>query len=166
MRNSNARNSKKRIAAVAIITLILVGGGGAVTYAYWTAGGTGNGTATTGSAANVTPVQTSSVTGLAPGSAAQTLSGTFTNSNSVATQVNTVTVSIASVTEAVGAPTGYTCSAADYTLTGAAMTVNALIPVGSGQGAWSGATIAFKNSTTVLQDACKGATVNFTYTVS
>jgi hypothetical protein len=163
MRNSNARNSKKRIAAVAIITLILVGGGGAATYAYWSAGGTGSGTATTGTSNAITAVQTSTVANLAPGSAAQDLSGNFTNTNSGPVYVTSVTASIASVTKG-GLPiTG--CDATDYTLGNATMTVGASVPAGTTQGAWTGATIAFNNKLT-NQDACKGALVTLSYAVS
>jgi len=44
------------------------------------------------------------------------------------------------------------------------MPVGAQVPAGSAQGAWTGATIAFNNKTSVNQDACKNATVNFSYT--
>jgi hypothetical protein len=64
----------------------------------------------------------------------------------------------------VGAPSG-SCGTGDYTLTGATMTVGAEVPSGSAKGAWTGATIAF-NDTGSLQDACKGATVAITYTIS
>jgi hypothetical protein len=165
MRNSNARNSKRRIAAVAIITTILVGGGGAATYAYWSAGGSGSGTATTGTNTSITATQTSTITGLAPGSAAQTLSGNFTNTNTSPVWVTSVTASISSVTKAVGAPSG-TCDSSDYTLTGALMPVGAEVQSGVGKGAWSGATLAFNDKAGTLQDACKGATVNITYTIS
>jgi len=163
-RDTDARKSKKRIAAIAIMTIILVGGGSAGAYAYWTAGGTGTGSASTGTNSAVTAVQTSTVSGLVPGSAAQSLSGNFTNSNSSPVYVTSVTAAIASVIKATGAPSG-TCDASDYTLTGATMTVGAQVPAGSAQGAWSGATIAFNNKSTI-QDACKGASVTISYTVS
>ena len=46
------------------------------------------------------------------------------------------------------------------------MTVNAEVPAGDGEGSWTGATIKFNNKAGVNQNACKGATVNLTYTVS
>ncbi|HEX4444709.1 MAG TPA: hypothetical protein VHZ81_14155 [Galbitalea sp.] len=163
MRNSNARNSKKRIAAVAIITLILVGGGGAATYAYWSAGGSGTGSATTGTSAGISAIQTTTVSNLAPGSAAQPLSGNFTNTNSGPVYVTSVVASITSVTKAGSPVTG--CDATDYTLTSPTMSVAAEIPAGSAQGNWSGATLAFNNKIT-NQDACKGATVNLSYAIN
>ena len=114
--------SKRKIAATIAITAILVGGGGAAAIAYWSAGGTGTGTATTGTSASLTAVQTSTIAGIAPGVAAQTLTGNFTNTNSAATYVTSVTASISSVVKAGGAPAG-SCTAADYTLANPVMAV-------------------------------------------
>jgi hypothetical protein len=132
-------------------------------FAYWTAGGTGSGTAATGTNDAITVVQTSVVNPMEPGLAAQTLSGTFANPNPGTVYVSTVTVSIASVTLAEDAAAG-TCDATDYTLTGAAMAVNAQV-LADDTSTWSGATIAFNNKGTI-QDACKGATVNLAYVVA
>lgn len=164
MRESEKRHSKRRAAAIAITTIILLGGGGAATYAYWTAGGSGSGSASTGTSTGVTAVQTSVVSGLAPGGTAQTLTGNFTNTNTGPVWVTSVVASIASVTKAGGAPTG-TCDSTDYTLSNATMTVNAQVPAGTAQGAWTGATLAFNNKATV-QDACKNATVTISYAVN
>lgn len=122
-----------------------------------------SGTATSGSNAPITVVQTSTPTNLRPGGTAQTLSGNFTNPNDSPVYVTSVTASIASVTKAAGAPAG-TCDATDYTLAGATMSVGAEVPSGTAQGSWTGATISFNNKAAVNQDACKGATVNFSYT--
>lgn len=149
---------KKLVAAVAAL-LMLAGGGAAV--AYWTTTGTGTGSAATGSSQPITVVQTSTVSNLRPGAAAQTLSGTFNNPSGGSQYVRTVTASISSVTLAAGV-TG-TCTAADYTLTGATMTVNQNVAAGTAQGSWTGATIAFANDNARNQDACQGATVNLSY---
>jgi hypothetical protein len=156
------RSTKKTVAVAALVVVLL--SGATVAYAYWSTSGSGTGTATTGTSTGVTAVQTSTVSNIAPGSAAQTLSGNFTNTNSGPVYVTSVTVSIASVTKAGGAPAG-TCDATDYTLTGATMSVAAEIPAGTAQGSWTGATLAFNDKGT-LQDACKGATVNLAYAVS
>jgi hypothetical protein len=156
--------SNKRRAGVALgLILALAVAGGA--YAYWTAGGsgTGSGTAATGTTP-VTAVQTTTLTPFYPGDSAQTISGNFTNTNSGPVYVSTVTVSISGVTKATGAPAG-TCDPTDFTLASTAMTVNAQIPVGSAQGAFTGATIKFNNKAT-NQDACKGATVALAYAVA
>lgn len=155
------RLPRKKIAALVAALLILGGGAGA--FAYWSTLGSGTGSATTGSnTQSVTVNQTSTVSNLRPGGAAQVLSGTFTNPSEGPLYVRTVTVAIASVTLAQGV-TG-TCNASDYTLANATMTVNAEVPAGTSQGSWTGATIAFNNKPGANQDACQGATVSFSYT--
>ena len=109
-------------------------------------------------------MQTSTVTAMQPGDAAQTLTGKFNNPNTGPAYVGTVTASIASVVKDAGAPAG-TCDATDYTLANAAMTVNAEVPAGNNVGNWTGATIKFNNKAS-NQNQCKGATVNLAYTVS
>jgi len=140
--------------------LVITGG---AAYAYWTQGGSGTGTAATGTTTGVTVNQTSTIINLAPGVAAQTLSGNFDNPNSGPAYVTSVTVAISSVVKAGGAPTG-TCEATDYTLAGSAP-VNAEVAAGNAKGTWTGLTIAFNNKGSV-QDACKNATVNLAYTAS
>lgn len=153
---------RTQIAGAAAGTVVV---GAAAAFAYWTAGGSGTGTAGTNSVTEaLTVVQTATPANIRPGAAAQTLSGNFTNGNDEPIYVGTVTASIASVTKATGAPTG-TCDATDYVLSAATMNVGAQVPVGTAQGSWSGATIEFNNKASVNQDACKGATVNFNYAI-
>jgi hypothetical protein len=156
--------SKRKVAATIAITAILIGGGGAAAFAYWSAGGSGTGSASTGTNAAITAVQTSTVSNLAPGGAAQALTGKFNNSNTSPTYVTSVTASIVSITKANGVTAA--CDATDYTLTGATMSVNAEIPAGSAVGAWTGATIVFNDKSATNQDGCKGATVNLSYAIS
>jgi len=156
------RMNKKRGVGLVVVA-VLAGTVGAI--AYWTAGGSGSGSASVAGAQTALTVnQTTVLTPMYPGDSAQTISGDFDNTNSGPSYVGTVTASIASVTKAVGAPAG-TCDATDFTLANAAMTVNAEVPVGSGTGAWTGATIKF-NTKASNQDACKGATVGLSYLVS
>ena len=130
--------------------------------AYWTAGGSGTGSgAAAGAQTPLTANQTTTLTAMYPGDSAQTISGNFDNSNQGPIHVGTVTASISGVTKAAGAPAG-TCDASDFTLADAAMTVDAEVPVGTGKGSFTGATIKF-NNTASNQDACKGATVNISY---
>jgi hypothetical protein len=135
--------------------------GGVAAYGYWSAGGVGSGSATTGTSTAITVIQTSTVAGLHPGDTAQTLSGNFTNATGSPVYVNNVTASISSVVKDPGAVAG-TCDATDYTLAGAVMTVGAEVPVGTAQGSWTGATIKFNNKAT-NQDQCKNATVSLAY---
>lgn len=157
------RKTTKKIIAVAAVTAVLIGGAGAA-YAYWTSIGSGTGTGTTGTSTPVTAVQTSTITNLRPGGTPQTLSGNFTNTNTGPVYVTNVVVTIASVTKDAGAVAG-TCDATDYVIVGGTMTVGAEVPVGTAQGAWTGATIAFVDKGT-NQDQCKLATVNLSYAVN
>jgi phage-related minor tail protein len=131
----------------------------AAAYAYWTAGGSGTGSASAGTTSALTVNQTSTLNPMYPGDSPQTLSGNFDNTNSGPIHVDTVTASISSVTAS------GTCDATDFTLANAAMTVNANVPAGSAQGSWSGATIKFNNKAT-NQDGCKNATVHLSYAIS
>lgn len=159
--NTNKGN-KKRLLAAGIVTALLLGGAGAA-YAYWTNSGTGTGDADTGSNAAVTVVQTSDISGIAPGSGTHALSGNFNNPNDGSVYVATVSVSIDSVVDSEGEP-AVGCEADDYVIAGSPMTVNANVPSGTGVGSWSGATIAFVNEAAENQDGCKNATVNLVYT--
>lgn len=145
------KNSKKWATGFVVVSLI----GGGAAFAYWTNSGSGSGQAATGTNAAVVVNQTSTVTGLAPGVAAQPLSGDFGNDNDGPVYVGSVTATV-SGTDQPG------CGATDYTIAGAA-TVNAQVAAGDGVGSWSGLTIAFNNKPSVNQDACKNAVVDLAY---
>ena len=152
----------KRRSVVLAVAAVLVLSAGA--YAYWTAGGSGTGSAAAGTTTALTVNQTTVLTPMYPGDTAQTISGTFDNTNSGPIHVGAVTASISSVTKDAGAVAG-TCDATDFTLASAAMTVNADVAAGTAVGAWTGATIKFNNKG-ANQDACKLATVALSYTIS
>lgn len=147
------RLNKRTVAIWSVAALLIVGGGAA--YAYWTNTGSGTGEATTGSNQSIVVNQTSTITGLAPGVPAQTLSGNFDNPNTSPVYVTTVTATVTGTDK-----TG--CGPTDYTIGGSA-TVNAEVPAGTGVGSWSGLTIAFNNKPAVNQDACKDAVVSIAY---
>lgn len=152
----------RKTAVIAAATLLVVGIAGAA-FAYWTAGGSGTGTAATGTSTPISAVQTSVVGNMRPGDAAQTLSGNFTNSTAGPVYVTSVTASIASVFQ--GGVVAVGCDATDYTLASAVMTVGHEVAAGTGVDAWTGATVKFNNKVT-NQDACKNATVNLAYAIS
>jgi len=157
---SHAKKRSKKPLAILIVTAVLVAGGGAA-FAYWSATGTGSGSASTGTNVPVTVVQTSTVSNLRPGAPAQTLSGTFNNTNDGPAYVANVVATVGTIVKATGATTG-TCDATDYTITGGTMVVAAQVPSGN-QGTWTGATVTFNNKGTVNQDACKNAAVTINY---
>ncbi len=155
------RGRRRAAAALAALVAVLVAGG--AVYAYWTAGGSGSGTATVGTVSDVTVNQTTDLTAMYPGDSPQTISGTFDNGNSGPVYVTTVTASISDVTKAGGAPAG-TCDATDFTVSPDTADVNAEIAAGTGVGAWTGIQIQFNNKAS-NQDACQGATVTLAYTI-
>jgi hypothetical protein len=140
--------------ATGAVAVSLIGSGAA--FAYWSAGGSGDGDAQTDTTSQSVVVnQTSTITGLAPGLGAQTLSGDFDNPNSGPVHVGAVSV-VVTGTDTPG------CGPTDYTIGGSAP-VNAQVAAGDGVGSWSGLTIAFNNKAGVNQDACKGAVVELAY---
>jgi hypothetical protein len=163
------RSVTKKSPALFVALLLLAVGAG-VAYSYWTAGGTGTGSAATGDSSSLTVVQTSVVTDLRPGGSPQELSGNF--NNPVANGpvfVTDVTVTIGNVIKTGSAAPGV-CDASDYVLTNPVMTVNLSVPTGVDQGAWGVpadvATIQFNDKPATNQDQCKGATVTLDYVSS
>ncbi len=153
--DKKTRRTTKVVALTA--ALVVVGG---VAFAYWTAGGSGTGSAATGTTTSIQVNQTSVVTAMGPGVAAQNLSGNFDNPNSGPVYVSTVTASIGAIA---GGPT---CEITDYTLTNAISDVNGQVPAGTGVGSWGTTdtpTIAFNNKAGENQDDCKNATVTINY---
>jgi hypothetical protein len=157
---------KRKVGAV--LAIGLVAGMAGIASAYWTQGGSGTGTASTGTTANVVVNQTSTVSGLFPGSAAQPLSGDFSNPNSGSVKVGTVTAVVDPAFSVPGDTTKPPCTAADFTISGSAV-VNAEIPAGTHVGSWgAGGTLTIAmNDLTTNQDNCKSlADITIDYTVS
>jgi hypothetical protein len=148
------RKITRTTALVAVGAAVAVASAG-VAYAYWTTGGSGSGTAATGTSSTITVKQTSTVGGLAPGSAAQALTGNFDNANSGAVFVHSVTATVTGTSNP-------GCTAVDFTVVQPAL-VDANVPAGVAQGAWTGGSITFNNDPARNQDACKGVTVNLGY---
>ena len=140
------------VVAAAVVLITAVGA-----FAYGTSAGVGDGTTETTST-DLVVVQTSTIAATGPGIAAQTLSGNFDNGSGGPAYVGDVSVVVTS-TDQIG------CTADDYTMAGSPMTVDAEVPHGNAQGAWTGTTIAFANDSTRNQNACQGATVSLAYTI-
>lgn len=162
---SSQSSNKKRVAAVAgTLAVALVGGGLAI--AYWTTTGSGTGTGAVGTDTPVTVTQDSTVAGLVPGGPADALDFTVDNNAAGPQTINDVDVAITGVSNA-------GCTAADFTVTQPNLGGAVELPVGNteftsglgGDVANTGAQVAMINSAS-NQDACKGATLTFTYTVS
>ena len=158
LKDSKKKRTKTKILAV---TAALVVAGGAA-FAYWTAGGSGTGTADTGTVVGVTIVQTAvAADALYPGGSPVALSGTFNNSNSGPVYVSQVTVAVDpswSEQDDAGKPA---CTAADFTLVQPTAT-NGQVLVDD-TSTWGGGSIVMINAAT-NQDNCKGQTVPLVYT--
>jgi hypothetical protein len=150
---------KRLVKGLAIVAALAISVGA---YAYWTADGTGTGTANTADpgAQGVTVTQTSPSSGLYPGGSVP-LSGTLDNANTNSVRVKTVSGTVASV-DAIHAAAG--CLATDYSIS-APVTVDKDVPANTSTTAWSGLTLSMAD-TSVDQGACKGATIKIDYTAS
>lgn len=152
------KRKRRRMLILALLVVGVIAATGA--YAFWTLGGTGTGTAQTGTANDITVNQTSTVSGLYPGGPAQGLSGDFDNPNANAVVVSNV---VANVT---GTSAGAACDSSNFAIAGSSTIGNGgVVPSGTGVGSWSGLTLQLVE-TGVNQDACKNVTVNIAYTAS
>jgi hypothetical protein len=149
----------RRLAVVALLMTLAIAG---VATAYWTQGGSGTGSGSTGTTASITVNQTSTVANLYPGGTPQALSGNFTNPNPSNVFVTSVTAVVDPTFNSQTDGTKPACTAADFVIAGAAP-VNAQIASGAGVGAWGGLTIQMVNAPT-NQDNCKNVSVPIVYT--
>lgn len=151
-------NDKRRFMVIAIATAaVLVGGGVAV--AYWTTSGTGTGTATAGTGSTVTVTQNSTVTGLYPGGPSQAIDFTINNPGPGQQYVTAVALAVT------GTSNG-SCTSADFQVTQPTITAGEIPTGGTAYlGATTGAGIKMLDRG-ANQNACKGVTVNLSYTVS
>lgn len=138
----------------ALVPLLLIGilALSGVAVAFWTANGTGSGSATIGADSGVTIDPVSLAGTLYPGGSVAVSFKVTNDSSSTAIRIGKVVADTGTGTNGItGLPTG--CSAADFTL--ADVAVNTEI---AASGSYSGAgTLAMAN-TSSNQDACKGAT--------
>jgi hypothetical protein len=148
------RKLARRTTLLAVGAAVVVASAG-VAYAYWTTTGSGTGSAGTGTSSSVTVKQTSTVSDMAPGVAPQELSGNFDNGNPGPVYVHSVTAAVTGTSDP-------GCTAADFTVVQPNV-VDAEVPAGDAQGSWSGGWIAFNNDPDRNQDACKGVTVDLSY---
>jgi hypothetical protein len=152
------RRHKRLVVVTLLMTLAIAG----VATAYWTQGGSGTGSGSTGTTANITVNQTSAVANLYPGGPPQALSGNFTNPNAGPVFVASVSAVVDPTFSARADNTKPACTAADFVIGGAAP-VNAQIAAGVGVGAWGGLTLQMINAPT-NQDNCKNVSVPILYT--
>ena len=145
--------SKKRTAII-LATILTLGGAG-VAFAYWTAGGSGAGTATTGESTNFEITSEPAVGDIAPGNAGQTVDFTVTNPADSPQYLTSVTVAIATGPDTPWVPDA-TCLLADYTAE--VTTAPAYGDIAAG-GSVTGTVTVTLDNTTIDQDDCQGQSV-------
>jgi hypothetical protein len=142
---------------VLLVVVVVVAVSAVAGYAYWTAAGSGTGSASTGNVGNVTVNQTSTVSGLYPGGPGVALAGDFDNPNSGPVYVGSVSASVVDTTNA-------GCTSADFAVEGVSNTPGE-VASGNGVGGWNGLTLRLKDLG-ANQDACKNVTVHLAYSAS
>ncbi|WP_375386419.1 hypothetical protein [uncultured Microbacterium sp.] len=151
---------KQRIAAIVAASVLLIGGGAAA-FAYWTSTGNGSGSATTGTD---TPFEITSTaaTGpvLTPGGPSQSVAFTVTNPGTGTQNLTAVTAVVANADGTPWEPTAgavaLNCSADDYTLVvGAVTSYGDIVANGTATGS---VTVSMVNAA-ANQNDCKGLTV-------
>jgi hypothetical protein len=148
----------KKFAALAITATVALTGTAAL--AYWTAGGSGNGTADTGDVLTVEVNQLSVAADLYPG-VPEDLSGDFDNPNAGNVYIAQVTASVDNFVTAFANGTPE-CADEDFRINGTS-NVPGQISAGNGEGAWSGLSVELIN-TGDNQDNCKNVPISITYT--
>jgi hypothetical protein len=156
------RSSLWRRAAIVLSAVVILAFGAGVAYAYWSATGVGDGSATSASNSAFT-VSSGTPTGgpLTPGGATTSVPFTVSNPGSGSLRLSTVTVTVA---ESDGSTWNSVagCSAADYTVGTPAITYGN-IPAG---GSVSGTVSVTMNNLPTNQDGCKNATVPLYFVAS
>lgn len=139
-------NTKRKIAAAGLTAAIILGTGG-VAAAYFTSTGSGNGSATVGTASpwNVT-VDAATGGPLLPGSGTETMGYSISHIGGGVQKLNSATASINPATLPAG------CSAAWFTADAGTFTDN-------GDGSYSGTVTVTMNNVNANQNACQGGDV-------
>jgi hypothetical protein len=151
-------NLSKPVVAVAVAGGVLAVSATAA-FAYWTANGTGSGTASTAAASQPLTITAADFAGsaLTPGGTAQAISGTVTNPNTFNVPfVLTAAPTVDSAHATAGCLAGWYTVSLTSPPTGVAANSHADFT----------GTVAMQNLPTTNQDACKGATVTVTYTAT
>jgi LPXTG-motif cell wall-anchored protein len=161
-----SRRSRRGAMSLVVIALLFATGVGAVAVmgvpAAAQAAGSGCSTST-GSDDRLSAIQTSTMTGLAPGADPAPITGRLVNHSNDSTHVSAVEVAITTVTPAPGAPTGG-CGPRDYLILKPQMRVERTLGPGAAA-PFTGAAIGFANKN-LNQDACQGATIHLRYTAN
>lgn len=150
----NSMSRKKRLTITAAVTAALLVAGGGAAFAYWTAYGSGTGTATTGTTTNFTITSLTSGASLTPGGLPQTITFVVTNPGTGKQMLSSITPTVTTATAPNAFPYG-SCSAADYSF-GAPSFLPGEISAGS---TLTGTVTLSMIDSTTNQDDCKNLTI-------
>ncbi|HWH97980.1 MAG TPA: hypothetical protein VNS80_06395 [Pseudolysinimonas sp.] len=150
----NIEKRTKKFVIAGVAAALVIGGGGAA-FAYWTAQGSGTGTATAGVSTDFTITSVAPVGDpLVPGGSTQSVTFTVVNESTTPQTLTSVTVTVANADG-----TAWTavpgCSAADYTIGTPSVVYGEL----DGGADVSGTVTIAMNNLGTDQDACQGVTV-------
>jgi len=151
---------KRRLLVIAAGGALIVAG---VAFAWWSAGGSGTGSASAGTTSAITVNQTSTVTGLYPGATPVALSGNFDNPNSGPVSISSITAAVQAFTSSAVDGAKPACTEADFAIGGTSGAT--VIPAGNGVGSWSGLTVRLLDNT-LNQDNCKNVSITIDYTAN
>jgi hypothetical protein len=157
------RRSRRRAALVLVPTIggVFIAG---TAFAYWSTSGAGTGTSATGTGTAVTVTQIGTPpSGMVPGAADQPVAFRINNPQTTNQYIASVRVDVASVTNGGGTVVAG-CTSADFAVT-QPTAINADLSNGDHDYNPSGALIHMINANR-NQDACKGVTVNLSFTAA
>ncbi len=131
-------------------------------YAYWTQGGSGTGSATTGTTTAITVVQDSTTaSSLYPGGPSESLSGHFVNPNPGAVSISSVTAAVAPFSSQ-GDVSKPACTEADFAIGGSS---GPYLVASGNSSTWSGLNVSLLNGVG-NQDNCKSVSITINYTAN
>ena len=146
-----------------LLAIIVVLGLCGVALGFWTQGGSGSGSATSGTSTIIVVNQTGAPTGLYPGGPAAALAGTFTNTNAGSVNITSVTAAVHAFASHLVSATKPDCTQADFAI-GGTSGAN-VVPAGTAVGSWSGLTVRLVDNG-LNQDNCKNVTITIDYTAN
>jgi hypothetical protein len=159
---SRPMSRKRRYTITAIVTAIILAGGGGAAFAYWTASGSGTGTASTGTSTAFTVTSTAPTGGpLTPGGTSETIAFTVTNPGTGSQKLSAVLAHVAAADgTAWTAVTG--CSVLDFSVGTPTITYGEI----AGGSSISGTVTLSMTDLATPQNACKNVSVPLYFTAN
>jgi hypothetical protein len=152
---SATRRRTLTLAAATVVAGVLVTG---VSYAFWTATGSGSATVSSATAAALTVTSSSPVVSdLYPGKPTQALTFVISNTNGYAVNVTSAALGTATSSDATNCPT------TNLTITAGPYTLNLVAPA---NGSVNGSIAGFVQMKTTAGNLCQGVTFTFPLTIS